>query len=290
MSSKLTPFDNRIFGDAAIATIATTSFTHYLIGGSWLVGLGMGLLYAVPALILIAVLAAFVASPPTYARATLLWALFAAVVGEVTRGIVYAPDHAMVMAGTIFVVGAARSMVVLRRHPALRAPAAPAAALAEAPDVPAPAAPAPPALAPLTPALPPVAADLSTEVLAIARDAERDYRDLCDALTDPSLGQSAGVDPTGMRAAAEELLRDIRRRAPLVDRVRRIGAERGDPDTRQAGDDALAALRRQADALRAATAAALQIAAAERVDGDLLRDHTENLLMLRDAREEVPGA
>ena len=86
---------------------------------------------------------------------------------------------------------------------------------------------------------------------------------------------------------AGNLLRDILRRAPLVSRVRRIAAERPDDlDSRRAGDDALAALTRQADALRGATAAALRVAAAAQVDPSTLREHTENLHLLREAREE----
>lgn len=277
MSSKLTPFDNRLFGDATIATIATTSVTHALLGGSWLVGIAFGLLYTVPALITVAILAALIATPPTYARATLVWALFAGIGGELLRGMI-GLDLASTITGAVFLVGTTRSILVLRRAPALPAANGPTAALASAAASPAGSTAGPS----------PVPEDLSPEIDALVRAADRDFRHLCDALSDPALARAAGVDAAGMRAAGEELLRDVLRRAPLVDRVRRIAAERpDDADSRRAGDDALAGLRRQADALRAATAAALQIAAAERVDGSLLREHADNLHLLREARDEA---
>lgn len=280
MSDKpLTPFDRWMFSDVALTTILGSAIGNSLTGGSWLAGAAIGLVASVPALIFAAIVAAIVATPPTYLRALLLWAIYAVCAAEAARSATGHSTFGLYFGGAVFLYGAARAIHILRTMPLLPDEPAPVAAVA---------APAPVAAPPINAEHPPVPQDLSPEVTAIADAAVQDFRHLCDALSDPALARAAGVDVDGMRGEANQLLRDILRRAPLVTRVRKIAAERaGDLDSVRAGDDALAALKRQADALRAATAAALRLAAAEQVDPTSLREHTENLHLLREAREDA---
>lgn len=274
MSSKLTPFDNQVFGDVTLGALVLTTAGNIVGGGGWFAGFGLGLLAAIPALIVGAIVIALVATPPTHGRALLSWAILGALAFEAARSGSGSLTFGLVAGGGGFLYGATRSLLVLNRGPQLPGAAEPAAALA-------------PAAAPAPIDVTAVPKDLSPEVEAIAAAAVQDFRHLCDALVDPALARAAGVDADGMRAEADTLLRDILRRAPMVSRVRRIAGERPDDgDSRRAGDDALAALARQADALRGATAAALRVAAAEQVDPDALREHTENLHLLRESREE----
>lgn len=274
MSSKLTPFDNQVFSDVTLTALVATTAGNVAVGGGVFAGFGLGLLAAIPALIVGAIVVGVVATPPTYLRALLSWVILAGIAAEAARSGTGSLTFGLVVGAAGFLYGGTRSLLVLRRGPQLPAAAAPAGELAPAP-------------APTAAEVPPVPKDLSPEVEAIAAAAAQDFRHLSDALSDPALARAAGVDAAGMRAEAGNLLRDILRRAPLVSRVRRIAAERPDDlDSRRAGDDALAALTRQADALRGATAAALRIAAAAQVDPSTLREHTENLHLLREAREE----
>ena len=114
------------------------------------------------------------------------------------------------------------------------------------------------ALAGLPQALPP-------ELRARIDTALEDYRQLKDVLSDSTLITGVGVDPAAMLVESREV-----------------------PATQQAVAAALAAFEQRADALHSAASAAVQLAAADAAgDPALLRDHTENLLMLRAAHEQL---
>lgn len=270
--SKPHPHTSQFLNDAAIVAIVGTSVTNVAIGGGWLGGAAFGLLVVIPAVIVGAMLAVIVADPPTHARVPLLWALFSALGFEAVRQAGAAPTVALALAGTTFVYGTTRSFLFLRRQALPAGAAAPTAAIAPTDAA----------------ELPPVPGDLPEDLSALVAAARRDFDHLRDVLGDPALAGAAGVDVAGMRGEADALLRDIHRRASLVARVRRIADERpDDAPARRTSDDALAALRRQADALRAATSAALQVAAADARDPSPLREHAENLHLLRETREEA---
>ena len=114
------------------------------------------------------------------------------------------------------------------------------------------------ALAGLPQALPP-------ELRARIDTALEDYRQLKDVLSDSTLITGVGVDPAAMLVESREV-----------------------PATQQAVAAALAAFEQRADALHSAASAAVQLAAADAAgDPALLRDHTENLLMLCAAHEQL---
>lgn len=281
--SKLTKFDNRLYDDAAVATLAATPAAVIAAGGFWLTGIAYGLAMVFPMMMVAAIMAEFVAKPPTPVRMVFVWAPFAAVAYSTALWYGAGATFALALAVAMFAYTFTRSVVALRRMALAGVDPDSPAELRAAPEQP----PAPPPAA--EPAeLPPVPEDLPEEIKAIVAAAQQDYRHLCDALADPALAGAAGVDVAGMRGEAELMLRDIVRRAPLVARVRRIAGERPDDATaRTTSDEALAALRGQADALREATSAALQVAATEGRDPGLLRDHTDNLHLLRETRDEA---
>jgi hypothetical protein len=283
--SKLTKYDDVIFGDAALIGALGTPVAWIAAGGGWLAGIALGVAVLFPAMFLVALLGEFFASPPGPLRVPLVWIPFAAVVYVAAAWVGAGSTVALALAAAAFVYGSGRSWVALRRM-ALAGidPGSPAELAASEPD-PAPAAVAAPVGAP---ELPPVPEDLPEELKALVAGAQQDFRHLCDALADPALAGAAGVDAAGMRGESELVLRDILRRAPLVARVRRIAGERPDDEpARRTSDEALAGLRRQAEALRAATSAALQVAATDGHDPALLHEHTDNLHLLRDVREEA---
>lgn len=278
--SKLTKFDNALYSDAAVVALAATPAVWIAGGGGWLAGLALGVPMVFLALIVTAVLAELVAKPPSPLRMVFVWAPAAALAYAAALEFGCGQTFSQLLAAAVFAYGWGRSLVTLRRMK--RAGVDPDSPADDAKLPSAPAAAALPAAE-----LPPVPEDLPQELAALVAAAQQDYRHLCDALADPSLAGAAGVDVAGMRREAEQLLRDILRRAPLVARVRRIAGERPDDEpARKTSDEALAALRRQADALRGATSAALQVAATAGHDTTLLREHTDNLILLREVRDD----
>lgn len=266
--SKLSAYDNQIFNDGAIVGLVATTATHVAVGGSLLGGAAYGLLVAIPSFLGAGLISAFVADPPTPLRAAIVWAIFTGIGAEMIRNTTGSLTFAAVLGVLAFAFGTTRSIRVIRRGPAL--PAA----------TPSPALPGAPA--------PPVPKDLPEALQAIVDAADADFTHLRDALDDPALARSAGVDAAGIRGEALRLLHDILRRAPLAAHLHRLADERpDDPGARKARDEALAALRGQGDALRAAATAALQVAVTDARDPALLRDQTENLQLLHDAQRDA---
>ena len=138
------------------------------------------------------------------------------------------------------------------------------------------------ALAGLPQALPP-------ELRARIDTALEDYRQLKDVLSDSTLITGVGVDPAAMLVESREVMLALLAQAPRVARVLALAGRRSEvPATQQAVAAALAAFEQRADALHSAASAAVQLAAADAAgDPALLRDHTENLLMLRAAHEQL---
>jgi hypothetical protein len=274
--SKLTKFENAVFNDTAVIALVATPTAWVASGGGVLVGLLMVIPVIVPAFFITGIATMLVGKPPSVGRMLLVWlpssALAYALITDLGTGRMFAA----ILAAVIFLYGYGRSVVALEKlHDAGQDPESPHE-VAESPDA--------PAAVPLPAAAP---EELPAELKTIVAAAQQDFRHLCDALADPSLAGAAGVDVAGTRGEAEQLLRDILRRAPLVARVRRIAGERPDDEpARKTSDDALAALRRQADALRGATSAALQVAATAGHDPTLLREHTDNLQLLREIRDD----
>jgi hypothetical protein len=283
--SKLTKFDNHVYNDTAIIALVATPAAWIASGGGWLAGIALGVPMIVGALVVTAVMSEFVAKPPSALRMVFVWAPAAAIAYATALEMGTGQLFAQLFAAAIFAYGWGRSVVALRR---MRRDGVDPESLHDTEPKPAELPAATPAVLPAAAVLPPVPEDLPEEIKALVAAAQQDFRDLCDALADPALAGAAGVDVAGMRGEADLLLRDILRRAPLVARVRRIAGERSDDaPARKTSDDALAALRRQADALRGATSAALQVAATAGHDPTLLREHTDNLHLLREIRDDA---
>lgn len=278
--SKLSAYDNQVFNDSAILAIVGTTASNLAVGGGLLGGIVFGLLAAVPSLFAAGMISTFVADPPTPLRAAIAWAIFVGVGAELIRSTTGSLTLAATLGAVGFTYATLRSIHTIRQA-ALAGPA-PARALASA------RAPAPePAGAPVPAAPVSVPKELPQELQALVDAAAADLGHLREALADPAFARP-GVDAAGMRDEAQRLFQDICRRAPLAAHLRRLAEEPGaDEAARAAAGEALAALRRQGDALRDATTTALQVAVSDARDVTGLRDHTENLQLLQEARADV---
>ncbi len=129
-------------------------------------------------------------------------------------------------------------------------------------------------------------ADTSVALRHQVDTAVEDFRQLAAILTDPALVATIGLDAPGMLAEARTVLFALLTQAPRVARVQALAARRvDDKPAQEAAAAALAAQGQRSEALHRAASAAVQAAAASAVgDPAKLQDHTENLLMLRDAQ------
>ena len=134
--------------------------------------------------------------------------------------------------------------------------------------------------APLEAALTGLPKGLSRELRARIDEAVAAHLQLGDLVADPHFIAVSGVLPDAVARAADEHLADLIRRAPLLDRVRRLAAEAGgDPASDEATRAGMEIFDGRVGALQETARAALQLAATERPE-DLarLQDLVDRLL------------
>ena len=131
--------------------------------------------------------------------------------------------------------------------------------------------------------------DLDPEVQALVNGSIEDFLHLHDLISDPLIAADQGSEHEALHHEATEVLTEVLHRAPLISRLTRVASKRNDdPKGQAAAKQALARLRKQADALHEAASAALLFAASASGDATReLREHVEGLNALREARGEV---
>ena len=261
--------DHPLFGDAYLATIFATGAVFALADWGFLLGLLCGLVVGVPAIFVMAVATTLFAGDDPHSRRVrpLACLALALVVAELARQLVGLPGLAVGLG--LFAFTGARAFIrdrhVLKDRPLPPARDRVAAAIAALP------------------------ANLGVALRARVDAASEDFRQLQEILADPALASEIGVDAPAMLAEAEQVLLTLLAQAPRVARVQALADRRADdPAAREAAAAAFAALGQRSDALHHAASAAIQLAAASAAgDTASLRDHTENLRMLRAAHAEL---